>query len=49
MWMISISKMFLKGATCKDGDLWIFAEKADLRAENVQLVSRPGYLGWHIM
>ena len=32
------------GATCKV-ETFGFSEKADLRAENVQLVSRPGYLG----
>ena len=31
-------------ATCKV-ETFGFSEKADLRAENVQLVSRPGYLG----
>ena len=32
------------GATCKV-ETFGFSEKADLRAENVRLVSRPGYLG----
>ncbi len=33
-----------KEATCRI-ETFGFSEKADLRAENVQLVSRPGYLG----
>lgn len=33
-----------KGATCRT-ETFGFSEEADLRAENVQLVSRPGYLG----
>ena len=33
-----------QGATCRT-ETFGFSEKADLRAENVQLVSRPGYLG----
>lgn len=33
-----------KGATCRI-ETFGFSENADLRAENVQLVSRPGYLG----
>ncbi len=33
-----------RGATCKI-ETFGFSENADLRAENVQLVSRPGYLG----
>ena len=33
-----------QGATCRV-ETFGFSEKADLRAENVQLVSRPGYLG----
>ena len=34
----------LKGHTCRI-ETFGFSEKADLRAENTQLVSRPGYLG----
>ena len=33
-----------QGATCRT-ETFGFSEEADLRAENVQLVSRPGYLG----
>ena len=33
-----------QGATCR-AETFGFSEEADLRAENVQLVSRPGYLG----
>ena len=33
-----------RGATCRT-ETFGFSEEADLRAENVQLVSRPGYLG----
>lgn len=37
-------KDVFSGATCKI-ETFGFSEKADLRAENVHLVSRPGYLG----
>ena len=33
-----------QGATCRT-ETFGFSEEADLRAENVQLISRPGYLG----
>ena len=33
-----------QGATCRT-ETFGFSEEADLRAENIQLVSRPGYLG----
>ena len=44
MWMISISMMYSREATCRV-ETFGFSKEADLRAENVQLVSKPGYLG----
>ena len=44
MWMTSISKMYLKGLHARV-ETFGFSQEADLRAENVELVSRPGYLG----
>ena len=43
MQMIRILKMYLK-VLHVNGDIW-FPQKADLRAEDANLVSRPGYLG----
>ena len=37
-------KDVFRNATCR-GETFGFSENADLRAENVKLVSRPGYLG----
>lgn len=37
-------EQILQGHTC-EVETYGFSEKADLRAENIQLLSRPGYLG----
>ena len=37
-----------QGATCRT-ETFGFSEEADLRAENVQLVSRPAIWAWRIM
>ncbi len=44
MWMTSILKMYLKDLHVRWRHFG-FSPEADLRAENVELVSRPGYLG----